>query len=581
MKQKLTTLIFIIILSNLAFSQSFQRMAISKGSYKLSAKGSSKVTAYCLDYSRKSPKGGMNYENVLSGGGQAVVEIVSSAGDLTRMTLDDAVRKGYVGIEGAGVLEGKGKEMLTGIVKEAKSRGEDVTEFKNLLGKWDELSIREKTEVENLLSEMLGLAGDGNHTAMKFVNKTDNKIEIKLDENLQIGSQSEKTPVANIEKLSLSPDAAKQDEIQREIVWIARESENLETLRKIGFYDGKTNVTTNNFENIKKIYKDIQSKNNLRYSEETFGVFDEGMETWAKKQEGKIRTDLNDIGLNGDFDNVVRQYQKFKGEKQTGKFSKTLRESLKSDIDKGIFISKKGDVYDTKTLKTPTGQERMFVMKPNLYVKFKNKNSIDVIKRRLNSRKYLQEEVEVISLVNDDATNTILKQNFPENHLSFDIPSMKGLVKKLKANKKKSVVVVGHIEGKDFVTPLANGEKFKISLEDLKRLGDDLDVNIFPMGCNSGFHGTGLGNKFNSIDALNRLKPAVENNTTVMGMLEDLSGNDLKIIIDDIPFQEKGYLQAKIQRENTKAGVATIVGGGAAGVIIYVASGDEEEEDKK
>jgi len=97
------------------------------------------------------------------------------------------------------------------------------------------------------------------------------------------------------------------------------------------------------------------------------------------------------------------------------------------------------------------------------------------------------------------------------------------------------------------------------------------------MGCNSGFQGTGLGNKFNSIDALNRLKPAIENNTTVMGMLEDLAGNDLKVIIEDIPFQERGYLQAKIHRERTEAGVAVIIGGGTAGLIIYTLSGDSND----
>jgi hypothetical protein len=124
---------------------------------------------------------------------------------------------------------------------------------------------------------------------------------------------------------------------------------------------------------------------------------------------------------------------------------------------------------------------------------------------------------------------------------------------------------------------IANGKEFRVSLEDLKRLGEELDVNIFPMGCNSGFQGTGLGNKFNSIDALNRLKPAIENNTTVMGMLEDLAGNDLKVIIEDIPFQERGYLQAKIHRERTEAGVAVIIGGGTAGLIIYTLSGDSND----
>jgi len=583
MKKVLPILILFLFSANVTISQSFQRMAIAKGSYKLSARGSNKVTAYCLDYSRKAPTGGMNYGNILSGGSQAIVEVASSSsGNVTRMTLDDAVSKGYVGIEGANVFEGKGKELLQEMVQGAKVRGESAGELEVMLKEWDNLPMSEQRQVENQMALVMGLSDEGNHRALRFVNKTSDEIEIKLESNLQLGSNTERTALKGVDNLGLSSDAAKQDAIQREIVWATRETQNLETLKKLGHYEGKTKVTKHDFEDVKKVYKDIQKKNKIRDSGEDFGVFDETMEGWAKREQRKLESELEEIGFVGDFDSAIKAYQKFKGKRQTGNFSKSLRQSLRTDIDNGIYISRKGDVYNTKILKTPSGQERVFIMKPNLYVKFTNKNSIDLIKKRLNSRKYLQEEVEVISLVRDNATNGVLKQNFPNNHLSFDIPSMKGLIQKLKANKKKSVVVVGHIEGKHFVTPLPNGKEFKISLEDLKRLGDELDVNVFPMGCNSGFQGTGLGNKFNSVDALNRLKPAVENNSTVMGMLEDLAGNDLKVIIDDIPFQERGYLHAKIQKERTEAGVAVIVGGGTTGVIIYAASGGEDdEEDEK
>jgi len=517
----------------------------------------------------------MNYGNILSGGSQAVVEI-ASAGNVSRMTLDDAISKGYVGIEGANVFEGKGKELLQEIVDEAKLRGESASEFEVMLKEWDNLLISEQRQLENQMALAMGVSG-GNHRALRFINKTSNEIEIKLENNLQLGSSTERNALKGIDDIEISSDELEQEIFQPK-VWAARETENLENLKKIGIYEGNTKVTENDFDKVKNIYKGLQKKHNIRDSGEDFGVFDETMEGWAKHQQRKLESELEEIGIAGDFDDAIKSYQKYKGAKQTGNFSKSLRQSLRADIDKGIYISKSGDVYNTKTLKTPNGgQERVFIMKPNLYVKFTNKNSIDLIKTKLNSRKYLQEEVEVISLVRDDATNSVLKQNFPNNHLAFDMPSMRGLIQKLKANNKKSVVVVGHIEGKDFVTPLANGNEFRVSLEDLKRLGNDLDVNIFPMGCNSGFQVTGLGNKFNSVDALNRLKHAVDNNTTVMGMLEDLAGSDLKVIIDDIPFKDRGYLQAKIQRERTEAGVAVIVGGGVAGVIIYSLSGDDEE----
>ena len=580
MKKIIPILILFLFSANIVSSQSFQRMAIAKGTYRLYPRGSSKVTAYCLDYSRKAPKGGMDYGNILSGGNQAFVEVASSSGGgVTRMSLDDAVNIGYVGIEGADVFEGKGKEILTKMVMEARRLNESATELELMLKEWDVLTSVEKAKFENQMAIAAGLSGEGNHTALRFVNKTSYEIEIKLENNLQLGSSSERTALNWIDNLELSTDLARQDEIQREIVWATRESQNLEALKKLGFYEGKTNVTKYDFEDLKNVYKDIQQKHGIRNSGEDYGVFDEKMEHWVMEQQKILESELEQIGFFGDFDAAVKSYQRFKGVRQTGNFSISLKQSLKFDIEKGTYVSKRGDVYNTKTIKTPNGQERVFILKPNLYVKFTNKNSIDLIKTKLNSRKYLQEEIEVISLVKDDATNGVLKQNFPNNHLVFNVPSMRGLIQKLKANKNKSVVVVGHIEGNEFVTPLANGNEFRVSLEELKRLGDELEVNIFPMGCNSGFQGTGLVTKFNSVDALNRLKPAVENNTTVMGMLEDLAGNDFKVIIDEIPFQDRDYLLAKIQRERTEAGVALIVGGVAAEVIIYGLLGGEEEDD--
>lgn len=584
MKKTLPILILFLFSLTISLSQSFQRMAIAKGSYKLSARGSSKVTAYCLDYSRNAPKGGMDYGNILGGGSQAIVEMISSSGGVTRMTLDDAVGKGYVGIEGANMFEGEGKKLLAEMAKNTRIFGEDASEIELMIKEWDNLPMSQKQELEAAIEVQFALASGitetGNHRALRFVNKTDSEIDIKLEKNLQLGSSTERNALKGIDNIKISSNSLEQGDFQP-IVWAARETENLENLKKLGIYEGYTKVTVDDFDKVKGIYKEIQKKNKIRDSGEDFGVFDEKMEDWAKQQQKMLESELEEIGFIGDFDLAIKSYEKFKGIRQTGNFSNSLRQSLRSDIEKGIYVSKRGDVYNTKTLKTPNGQERMFIMKPNLYVKFTNKNSIDLIKMRLNNRKYFQEEVEVISLVRDDVTNGVLRQNFPDNHLSFDIPSMKGLIQKLKANKKKSVVVVGHIEGYHFVTQLPDGKEFKMSLEDLKRLGDELDVNIFPMGCNSGFHGTGLGNKFNSVDALNRLKPALENNSTVMEMLEELADDDLKVIIDDIPFQDRGYLQAKIQRERTEAGVASILGAGAAGVIIYATSGDDEEGEEE
>ncbi|WP_298541891.1 hypothetical protein [uncultured Aquimarina sp.] len=299
-----------------------------------------------------------------------------------------------------------------------------------------------------------------------------------------------------------------------------------------------------------------------------------------KSSRSELEKHLKHLGFDKkSFEKKLINYASVNGIDSNG-FNKLIFR-IKSDYEKGVFYSSKGKVFNTKKIKDANGRLiRVFILEPNLYVKFSNKNSIDFIKKRLNSRKYLQEEVEIISLVKDNATNKVLKQNFPQNHTTFDLLSLRNLVKKLKTNKKKSVIVLGHIEGEKFVTSLGNGRSFTIGLEDLKKLGDDLDVNIFPMGCNSGLSQniTGIGNKFNSIDALNRLKPAVEKNSSIMDMLKDLAGNDFKIIIDDIPFQNRGYLEAKLHRENREAGVAVIAGIGITGLVVYALSENEDQD---
>lgn len=292
-----------------------------------------------------------------------------------------------------------------------------------------------------------------------------------------------------------------------------------------------------------------------------------------KKEEFELKSDLEKIGFdNSEIKQSIRSYQKLKGFEQAGSVSKVLKNNIKKDIKEGLFFSKSGKTYKTKKLKTPTRNEKFFELEPNFYVKFtdENKKNIDDIFSQLDQRVYLKDEIEVLSLVKDEATDRVLKQNFPNNHVKLDVPSMKKFVKEIKSRKRKTVFVLGHIEGKEFVTNLKNRKPFKLKLEDLKRIGDDLNVNIFPLGCNSGFvdNSSGVGNFFNSIDALNRLKPAVEENKSIYNLLKDLSDDNMRIIIDNIPFEDRGYLQARIYKRNV-TGASVILGSGVIGLIIY------------
>ncbi|AEV31032.1 hypothetical protein Oweho_0005 [Owenweeksia hongkongensis DSM 17368] len=569
MKRICLGIILTLGIFNFLEAQSFQRMAIAKGTYKLSAGSSSKVTAYCLDFTRKAPRGGMQYGNILSGGAQAVVRVTSDAGVVTRLTLDDAVKRGYIGIEGMEALEGRGKEVLEELISTSSQSGKESIELKELLQNWDNFSEVEKMQLERELTQILQLTEEGNHSALKFVNKTDLDIEIDLIDNLQLGSRSEANPLTGVDSYNLSRDPNLQDKIQKEIVWRNRESQNLKSLKEIGVYDGKTTIASNDYSYIHGIYSEIQQSHNLTVTSSEVGVFSEAMEKWVKSEKSRLSNTLSSIGFDGDFQSAVRAYQKHCGYSETGAFSKSLRSRLAKDYNRGIYVSQNGKVYNTKILKRSAGEERMFELGDNVYLSFSSRHSVDKIEKILSERNYIPDEFEIISLVQDQATINILEKRFPHNHLTFGTSEMADFLKQLKSRKRKSVIVLGHVENGTFFSKMRDGREFSISISDLKRLGDEFDINIFPMGCNTGDFGSGIGNVFNSVDALNRLEPAINNNRNMMGFLRELSGEDMKVIIDEVPFQERGYLRAKVEKVMIQDGVVVLATAGVAGLLIF------------
>ena len=89
-----------------------------------------------------------------------------------------------------------------------------------------------------------------------------------------------------------------------------------------------------------------------------FGVFDEGMENWTRQQQAKLATELEEIGFTGEFVSAIESYQKFKGIRQTGNFSPSLRQSLRVDLERGIYVSRGGELYNTKIWRHPQGRKK-------------------------------------------------------------------------------------------------------------------------------------------------------------------------------------------------------------------------------
>lgn len=544
--------------------------------------GSSRVATYCLDFSRKSPKAGIAFNEVLSGSSQAIV-VFSNTEDLVKMSLDDALAKGLLKIEGTHLVDGRGKEFLEEIVTEARRDGNPNPDLEALVQNWNNLSNAKKSEIEYKIAEMYNLLDMGDHSSMRFINNTDYEVEIKLDKNLQVGSSDKDIPIEGVDKIDLSSSHDKQGTYQA-LVWANREKENLEKLKIIGFYGGSTEVSPQAFEagytTGSSVYRRYQLSRGIDVSAENLGVLDELTDKHLQEEIKIIKSNLSSMGLDEtDLKESIKKYQQYKSQRPSGYFTDDQLKVFNKDVKKGIFYSRNGNYYESTFIKGPDHKEERFIIahpsKQNILIKAEPLNlyHLDETIERLNNRKYLQEEVEIVSLVRNTETNEKLRELFPNNHLEFNPASMGDFVKKLRSKKGKSIIVLGHVEGSYFVTQTANG-KFKIGIHELKRLGQELDVNIFPLGCNSAFEvSDGIPHKFNSIEALNRLKPALDNNKTILGFLQDLSGNDFKVVIDDQSFSNKGYIDVKLKLVNQSVIVAEA---GTAGFILYETLKEED-----
>jgi len=546
--------------------QSFQRMAVAKGVYKLPAGGTQKITAYCLDYTRSAPAMGMNYGNLLTGGASAKVRFGTDGA--TVMPLRDAIAEGHITVEGASVLDGRGLEILKAMSVETT----DPTvrrEINEMITAWPTLPKEQQREVESGLASMLPFGGD--HTGLSFKNNTGQPAQIFLNENIQLGSVGESQPVTGVERLKLLSNPRNLDEhdAYNKEVWKHYTEQQQASFKTLGEYRGPID---GNGERLAEACRSYQAKHELPAT----GEFDPKTEKHLQNALSELDRKLSTLGFeSGELPDKIRALQQAKNANTDGVASPSFQSLLEAELQSGRFYAN-GKRYETTWLDLGNGKQRFLRLngEKNLLTAFNESDltRLDDIYRGLEARRYVRDEIEVVSLVSDEATNANIRQLFPGHSIEFNAASLRQLKMRLEGSR-KSLFVIGHIEGVDFVTRNAkNEEVFRIGIADLKALGDALGINVFPLGCNSAKVGSGVANVFNTVDAVQRLHNAVADEGTVAGLLKGLSGDELIIVVNEGTLGDLGYLQARLYHRSAAALAAGALVGG--GMFVYSATND-------
>ncbi len=653
MKNSFIVLLFWIISTSL-FGQSFQRMAIPKGIYKLSAKGSIKSTkdiaAYCVDFSRAAPTKGVGYSNLLEGSAKVIFE-----GTNQIKTLKEAIKAGDISIEGTkwasvdaflNSIDNTQRQFLSELIEiQSKPILNEIRSSPEYL----KLNPLEKLQTERLIKVELSLKSflqknpefindTGNWSQLRLVNHTNNNITVRADKNLQVGTKTENVARSGLDDFDFKNGKYGESQIQ-ERAWIQQTKDDYNRLKRIGEYEGKLPNDSDILNEAKSIFKKFQEK----YDIETTGKLNKITEQKIIEIEKKLMDDFimldeNPNNLN-ELSEVIEEYQKKYGialEKTMNSetFQKLttqkteLRQQLNStvhniernelkdqiEIYKGIKnYSSKGVIANKEFLNNLSADVNYYVSVNGKYAPFQKSNisvknvdgveiksyntikyeqdanvhlvtnedlsiAIETLNKKLDW-KYDLEEIAVFPITKNSDTRDLLKQEFGKKWIKTNLKSEKEIAKKLKKSKRKTVLVVGHIEDGFYVEG-----NFKISIEQLNKYAKEYNLNIFHLGCSSAMDGIGTTASINTLKTVDALISSVKENSNFKDFFLSFStkgiGPDnlpVDLLVDANTFSNRGYAQFKVYQKGSIAGLATVGGG----ILLYYLLSDNENDNKE
>lgn len=207
------------------------------------------------------------------------------------------------------------------------------------------------------------------------------------------------------------------------------------------------------------------------------------------------------------------------------------------------IIGTDGVVRPTRQMRLSSDEVHRFVQHDKLYVRATEPNAAKVV-RSFAAKPFRQNDVRVISMVTDRATNQKMTELIPEtNRVSFDWSAANEMENVMAANRGRTLIFIGHVENGSYIVLDANNSVvlLTIPLSQLESMAKRHDVTLYALGCNSaGNAGVGVADVFNTVEAVQGVSAALQTSGTHFQFVNRLSSPDLPLVIDDAIFEKAG-----------------------------------------
>ena len=234
---------------------------------------------------------------------------------------------------------------------------------------------------------------------------------------------------------------------------------------------------------------------------------------------------------------------------------------------------------------------------PSLFVKVTSSAAPSQLFTKLEQRPFKSREIRLVSLLPDSATEAAIKSSgVAKIREAIESPSKDTLQDLFRRNAGRVVVVLGHVEGENFVATDATGKNtlFSLALTEVEQMASSAGCDAVMLGCSSALAGTpvGVNKPFNPVDAVGRLDKALKAES-YLDFVRTLSDDDMGLVFTDAAFDRTTKrIEAEVYaREPSKSGpiVRDSNLAGRVGIVFGIASsagggsngGDGGDDDKR
>ncbi len=167
------------------------------------------------------------------------------------------------------------------------------------------------------------------------------------------------------------------------------------------------------------------------------------------------------------------------------------------------------------------------------------------IAKSLRAKKLNRGKVKLLSLAPDSATEAAISKSKTLKKASVSvrpdkIVSEEILVRAMSEAKGRPLIALGHVENGFYVIRDPAGlETFRVSIERLRTIAREYDVELIDIGCRTAEEisaesfGLGVTTEFYTVDAINSIRDALKISTNYAELFETMSSEGLKLVVDN------------------------------------------------